>query len=104
MQKDDLNALAFEKGMQANICIAQGNYESALKLTEEAEQIYRKLRDSDGIQKTLGYQAMVLINTGGDLHRAKGLLEEQKRICIDIGNEEGLKMCNATTLILNDRL
>ena len=103
MREDELNNLAYEKGMQANDYMVRGDYESALKSAEEAEQIYRKIADNDGLQKTLGYQAMILVNAGEDLQRAKALLSEQERICIDIGSQEGLGLCRATQDILKQK-
>jgi tetratricopeptide (TPR) repeat protein len=80
-----------------------GNLDRAMALHKENEQICRQSGDLDGLQRTLGNQALILRDRG-DLDGAMALLKEQERICRRLGNLDGLQRSLANqAVILRDR-
>jgi tetratricopeptide (TPR) repeat protein len=60
-----------------------------MALHKEKERICRQLGNLDGLQRTLGNQALIL-QACGDLDGAMALHKEEERICRQVGTVEGL--------------
>ena len=67
-----------------------GDLDKAMALHKEQEHICRQLGNLDGLQATLGNQALIL-KARGDLDGAMALHKEQERICRQLGNLDGLQ-------------
>lgn len=67
-----------------------GDLDGAMALHKEQERICRQAGDLDGLQRTLGHQAMIL-QIRGDLDGAMALYREKERICRDVGNLNSLQ-------------
>ena len=66
-----------------------GFLQEALELHEEAARVCRATDNLDGLQGSLGNQALIL-KAWGRLEEAMDLLKEQERICRQLGNLNGL--------------
>jgi len=88
----DLHLLALPGllAAQANSLHKRGDLDGAMNLHREAEQMFRKLGDQDGLQTTLGNQAVILSDRG-DLDGAISLLKAAEAICREIGKKNGLQ-------------
>ncbi len=77
-------------GDKARILITMSNFDDAMVLLKEQEQICRKIKKLDGLQTSLCNQANILWikNNFGD---AMVLLKEQEQICRDTDNMDGLQ-------------
>ena len=61
-----------------------------MALHKEQERICRELGNKDGLQASLGNQALIL-KARGDLDGAMALHKEEERICRELGNKDGLQ-------------
>jgi hypothetical protein len=80
----------------------RGDLAAAMALHKHQERLCRKLGNKDGLQRTLGNQALIL-STRGDLGGAMALSKEQERLCRELGNPEGLaiSLANQADLLSN---
>jgi hypothetical protein len=79
-----------------------GELDGAMKLFKDQERICRELENRDGIQTSLGNQALIL-QARGDHDGAMKLLKDQERICRELGKVEGLALSLANqSLFLTD--
>ena len=62
----------------------------ALELLKEKERICRELGNKDGLQRSLGNQALIHRDRG-ELDLAVELHKEEERICRELGNKDGLQ-------------
>jgi len=67
-----------------------GDLDGAMALLTQEERICRQLGSLDGLQRTLGNQAVIL-QARGDLDGAMALHKEKERICRQLGNLDGLQ-------------
>jgi len=67
-----------------------GDLEQAMALHKEQERICRQLGNLDGLQASLGNQALILKDRG-DLDGAMALHKEEERICRQLGDLDGLQ-------------
>jgi len=80
-----------------------GDLDGAMALYKEQERICRQLGNLNGLQASLGNQALILQDRG-DLDGAMALYKEQERICRQLGNLNGLQASLGNqALILQDR-
>jgi tetratricopeptide (TPR) repeat protein len=80
-----------------------GELDAAMPLYKEQELICRRLGNLDGLQRTLGNQAVILQDRG-DLDGAIALHKEQERICRQLGDLYGLQgTLGNQGVILKDR-
>jgi len=72
-------------------CLYQllGDLDRAMALHKEEERLCRQSGNRDGLQRTLGNQALIL-HDRGDLDGAMVLHKEKERICRQLGSVEGL--------------
>jgi tetratricopeptide (TPR) repeat protein len=74
-----------------------------MALHKEQEKICRQLGNLDGLQASLGNQALILKDRG-DLDGAMALHKEEEKICRQLGNLAGLQASLGNqALILQDR-
>jgi len=78
-------------GIVAELLRVSGHPEYALALYRKHERIYRELGNQDGVQVSLGNQAIIL-QARGDMTGAMALLKEQERFCRELGNPAGLQV------------
>ena len=67
-----------------------GELAAAMALLKDQERICRQLGNLDGLQTSLGNQALIL-RARGDLDGAMALHKEEERICRQLGNVDGLQ-------------
>jgi len=74
-----------------------------MALHQEEERICRELGNKDGLQRSLGSQALIL-RLRGDLDGAMALHQEEGRICRELGNKNSLAISLINqALILRER-
>ncbi len=80
-----------------------GHLEEALKLRAYLVDHFRSTHNKNGLQRSLGNQALIL-HDRGELSAAMSLYKEQERICRELGDKEGLQSCLGNqALILHNR-
>ena len=82
----------------------EGDDDRALDLLGEEERNYRNLGDKDGLQRSLGNQALIHRDRG-ELDRAMELHKEKERICRELGNNKGivLSLANQAGILLYEK-
>lgn len=66
----------------------RGHYDEAMRFHRASEDICRASEDMDGLQRSLGNQALTLYYMRTDMAAALALLREQERICQVLGNKD----------------
>jgi len=95
--------LAVSLGDRSAILWARGDFDEAMKLLKEQEQISHELGDKEELVRSLGNQALIL-KARGDPHQAMILLKEQESICREYNNKGKLGICLSNQgMILFDR-
>jgi len=88
----DLTSLHANMVEQGRIKSTHSEYDEAMKLYKEAEQICHEIGDVWGLCKSLYNQAKILYNTG-DYDKAMKLFKETELICREIGDKSTLHAC-----------
>jgi tetratricopeptide (TPR) repeat protein len=87
----------------AYLYMALGELDTAMALLKEQERICHQLGNVNGLQRSLGNQALIL-QARGDLGGAMALHKEQERICRQLSNLDDLsRTLGNQALILQDR-
>lgn len=99
----DAASLARALGKQALIHRRRGEFDVAMALLLEQEQLCRELSDQTGLALSLGDQALIL-RRRGKLDDAMALCEEMEGICLKLGDVGGLsRSLGNKALILMER-
>ena len=61
-----------------------------MALHRQEEQLCRELGNKDGLQRSLGNQALIL-QARGDLDGAMALHKQEEQLCRELGNKDGLQ-------------
>jgi len=67
-----------------------GERETALRIMQQEEMVYRRLGDKDGLQATFGSQSQIL-RDWGLLKDAMELLTRKEEICLELGSKDCLQ-------------